>query len=173
MIEGIEPTRAGSSGEASAWLDAERDAAWTAKLVILRVERLDDIDHFGECLREHERHVQDLADWMLAEGARIDPGVLREPSFATQEPHLIGALADGTAVLAAMEAIETARLVRYPRRGAAACAARCELDRLLAQHRMDAQVRLVWLRRRLRGPRGPALPGNRHSTLATPLSGRG
>ena len=128
-----------------------------------RLVRPDNIDHFGECLREHERHVRELADWMRAEGAHVDPGVLREPSFATQEPHLIGALADGTAVLAAMEAIETARLAGYPRPGETARATRCGLDRLLAQHGMDAQVRLVWLRRRLQGPRRPALPGNRHS----------
>ena len=96
-----------------------------------------------------------------------------EPSFATQEPHLIGALADSTEVLVAMEAIETARLAGYPRLGEAARATRSELDRLPAQDRMDAQVRLVWLRRRLQGPRRAALRGNRHSILANHLSGRG
>jgi hypothetical protein len=133
--------------EASIWLAREQDAAWTAKLVILRVERLDDIRHFGECLGEHERHIGELAACARTGKFARESSSLLEPSFVTREPLAIGALAESSAVLAAMESIEIARVARYRSRDAAMPTA---LDRMLAQHLTDARARLNWLRHRLR-----------------------
>jgi hypothetical protein len=138
----------GAVDEALTWLARERDAAWTTKLVILRVEGLDDIRHFGDCLAQHERHVGELARWIRARGTTLDPLALCNPSFVTHEPHAIGALSGSGPVLYAMEALEFARVVRYqaqlePWRDLA-------LDGLLEAHWDDARARLRWLRRRLR-----------------------
>jgi hypothetical protein len=148
-----EPEDGRSIHEASIWLARERDAAWTAKLVILRVERLDDIRHFGECLREHQRHIWELAGWARTGKLARDSASLLEPSFVTREPHAIGALAESGAVLAAMESIEIARVAHYRSRDAAIPAA---LDRVLMRHLTDAHARLKWLRDRLRA--GYAMP---------------
>ena len=146
MIEEPEPDGRCAVEDVSKWLACERDAAWTAKLVILRVERLDDIRHFGDCLRDHERHIDELAGLTRIRGAE-----LREPSFVTREPHVIGALVESTSVLAAMGALEVARVVRYRSHDATLRAeTRSALDRLLARHRIDAEARLRWLARRLR-----------------------
>jgi hypothetical protein len=149
----VEPKDGRCIHEASIWLARERDAAWTAKLAILRVERLDDIQHFGECLREHQRHVWELAGWARTGELARDSASLLKPSFITRDPHAIGALAESSTVLAAMESIEVARVAHYRSRDAATPAA---LDRVLGRHLIDAHARLKWLRDRLRA--GYALP---------------
>jgi hypothetical protein len=133
--------------EALTWLDRERDAAWTTKLVIVRVDALDDVRHFGDCLAQHERHVGELARWIRARGATLDALALCEPSFVTPDPHAIGALSASGPVLYAMEALELARVGRYDARPE--CRRDPSLDRLLAAHRDAARARLRWLRRRL------------------------
>ena len=115
--EDFEPNGARSVDRATTWLDRERDAAWTAKLAILRLERVADILHLGACLRGHESHIAELAEVARTQGLSPDSGSLREPSFVTGEPHVIGALIESGAVLAALESIETARVARYPSRG--------------------------------------------------------
>src|ERR1700722_17029278 len=150
VTEEPEPSAGCAVEDVSNWLAFERDAAWTAKLVILRVERLDDIRHFGDCLHDHERHVDELAGL-----ARIRGAQLREPSFVTREAHVIGALVESSSVLAAMGALEIARVARYRSHDATVREeAESALDRLLARHRIDAEARLRWLARRLRAP-GP------------------
>jgi hypothetical protein len=127
----------------------ERDACWTAKLVILRVDKVEDIRHFGECLREHDAHIGELARLGRANGALLDPTVPSEPSLVTKEPHVIGALRESEAILEAMEAIESTRTASYlARRPSALRSARRGLDTILERHFIDAQSRLMWLRRR-------------------------
>jgi hypothetical protein len=135
--------------EATHWIALERDAAWTAKLAIVRLNDLDDLQHFGECRREHERHIEELAHCVSAVRVTLETAALEEPSFVTREPHIVGGIVDGEAVLEAMEAIETARIARYQQD----CDPRLEpaLDRLravLARHSADAHARLNWLRGR-------------------------
>ncbi|MCL2448579.1 MAG: hypothetical protein FWD17_06515 [Polyangiaceae bacterium] len=144
----------GVVGEARTWLDRERDAVWATKLLIIRVDALGDIRHFGDCLAQHERHVGELARWIGERGVTLDPVALCEPSFATPEPHTIGALCTSAAALYAMEALELARLARYrvqPRRPRQPA-----LGQLLEAHAGDARDRLAWLRRRLRGDPEPS-----------------
>jgi hypothetical protein len=148
--EDLEPNSGRSLDQAAAWLDRERDAAWTAKLAVLRVERIADIVHLGDCLRDHQRHIAELAVVARASGCSLDSGSLLEPSFATREPHVVGALLESDAVLAALESIEAARVARYLSRGpVATTGAPSVLDRALERHLSDAQARLQWLRRRL------------------------
>jgi hypothetical protein len=132
------------------WIARERDAVWTAKLVILRVAKVDDIVHFGVCLREHERHIGELFQVACAFGVALERAPLAEPSFVTREPHVIGALADSELVLNAMERIEAARNLRYAtHRALDNEPSHHVLARVLARHRCDASARLEWLHRRL------------------------
>jgi hypothetical protein len=55
------PESPATTAELLRWIAYERDAAWTAKLAILRARRREDIAHFGACLREHDRHAGELA----------------------------------------------------------------------------------------------------------------
>jgi hypothetical protein len=149
MTEEPEPSRT-ESVEEGPWIARERDAAWTAKLVVLRVTRLDDIHHFGACVREHQRHIDELARWARVRSATLDGAALREPSFSTREPHVIGALVEPAAVLGAMAAIEARRVAHYQAREALVPrSSRGAFDRLLEAHRADAVARLDWLRSRL------------------------
>ncbi|HZU85487.1 MAG TPA: hypothetical protein VE987_21300, partial [Polyangiaceae bacterium] len=90
MGQGPEPDCTWAIDETPQWIARERDAAWTAKLVILRVQRLDDIAHFGDCLREHERHIEELAHLTRAQTGGTEAWTYREPSFVTRDPHVIG-----------------------------------------------------------------------------------
>ena len=130
------------------WISCECDAVWTAKLVILRVKDLDVIAHFGACLREHERHADELAQLLPATIRVHAQANSREPRFVTHEPHLVGSLTSGHDLLGAMEAIEIARIARYPRRRSVDLPSRRTLHWVLARHATDARVRLDWLRRR-------------------------
>jgi hypothetical protein len=151
MNEDDEPDSQRTLDEALNWLARERDAVWTAKLVIRRVEPVDDILHFGQCLREHETHVVEWAHWAESGGARLERATLLEPSFVTGEPHVIGALAESAAVLAAMETIEAARVAAYLSLDAmVSMREQGSFGRLLARHLVDARARLDWIRRRLR-----------------------
>jgi hypothetical protein len=152
MNEDDEPDSQRTLDEALNWLARERDAVWTTKLVILRLEPVDDILHFGQCLREHETHVVEWAQWAESRGARLEPTTLLEPSFVTGEPHIVGALAESAAVLAAMETIEDARVAAYLAPDAmVSMHAQGSFGRILARHLVDARTRLDWIRRRLRG----------------------
>jgi hypothetical protein len=131
------------------WIARECDAVWTAKLVILRVNEIEDIAHFGACLREHERHAEELAR-LLPGAIHVDAqATSREPRFVTREPHIVGSLTGADELLGAMEAIEIARIARYPSRGGwVDVRFRQPLRWLLERHVCDARVRLGWLRRR-------------------------
>jgi hypothetical protein len=139
------------------WIAYERDAAWTAKLAILRLERKEDIAQFGTWLREHDRHADELEQVLRA----VRPGLLmpREPCFVTRDPHVIGALDDADAVLDAMIDLEVIRVARYEHRPAEDDdRARSLLAPLLARHAVDARERLARLveRRRVSLARGRA-----------------
>ena len=131
------------------WIAYERDAAWAAKLAILRLKRVADIAHFGACLREHDRHTDELGQLLRASDPRLD--VRREPFFATRDPHAIGALSNAEAVIDAMVVLEEARIARYesrrPRRDREP---HFMLDALLDRHAVDARQRLAWLRDRVK-----------------------
>jgi hypothetical protein len=133
------------------WIAYENDAVWTAKLAILRLERVEDIAQFGKWLREHERHAAELARVLRAQSPRLQAP--SEPSFATRDPFAIGALDDGEAVIEAMRGVEAARIARYQSRDGARSAPIDDrphrlLDALLDRHALDARVRHVWLRDR-------------------------
>ena len=158
MNEDDEPNSRSTLDDALDWLARERDAVWTAKLVILRVEPVDDILHFGQCLREHQTHIVEWARWAESRGARLEPATLFEPSFVTGEPHVVGALAESAAVLAAMETIEAARVAAYLSPDAmGSMREQGSFGRLLARHLVDARTRLDWIRHRLRNINGDAL----------------
>jgi hypothetical protein len=127
------------------WIAYERDAAWTAKLAILRARRREDIAHFGACLREHDRHTAELSS--LAR--RMDPTteVPMDPSFVTAEPLVVGAIDDGGALVETMERLEAVRIDRYEqrRRGSEGQPGTL-LDGLLERHLADARARLASLR---------------------------
>lgn len=149
MTEEPEPNSRYPVHDALEWIARERDAVWTAKLVVLQVERVDDIGHFGDCLREHQVHAVDWLRWARVRGVRLDPSMLLEPSFVTREPYIVGALVGAPAVLVAMERIESARLARYLSHTPTG-SPRCGFERLLIEHLTDARSRLEWLRSRLR-----------------------
>src|SRR5208337_5027608 len=93
------------------WIAYERDAAWTAKLAILRAHRLADIAHFGACLREHDRHAEELAS--LARLVDPKATIPTEPTFVTTEPFIVVAIDNGHALLVAMDRLEAVRIDRY------------------------------------------------------------
>jgi hypothetical protein len=145
----------GLSGEISRWIAFERDAAWAAKLAILRLARCDDIERFGACLREHDRHADELGQLLRAtDRASEAPS---EPCFVSRDAHAIGAAEDAGDVLDAMRALETERIRRYETRPA-----RVDdephrlLDALLERHAVDARSRLTWLEDRRRSRRAAA-----------------
>jgi hypothetical protein len=128
------------------WIAYERDAAWTAKLAILRARRREDIAHFGGCLREHDRHATELE--MLAR--LVDPAreATSDPTFVTRDAFVVGAIDDARALLDAMERLEGDRIARYElRRRPAAAAPAALLDGVLDRHLSDARTRLASLRR--------------------------
>jgi hypothetical protein len=128
------------------WIEYERDAAWTAKLAILRASRCEDIAHFGECLREHERHADELA--VLARMADRTAQIPTEPTFVTGDPFVVGAIEGGRALLEAMERLEVVRIERYACRSpAGADQPASMLNGLLDRHLADARARLGRLRR--------------------------
>jgi hypothetical protein len=63
------------------WIAYERDAAWTAKLAILRARRREDIAHFGACLREHDRHADELSQLVRVTDPAVEAPT--EPCFVT------------------------------------------------------------------------------------------
>jgi hypothetical protein len=136
-----------SIAELLRWIAFERDAAWAAKLAILRMQTRDDIALFGGFLREHDRHAEELAQLVRAADPRRD--IPDEPAFVTREALVIGALDRDEAVIAAMRAIEGARIARYERRERRTEGEPASLmDALLERHRLDAQARLVALKYR-------------------------
>jgi hypothetical protein len=134
----------GITAELLCWIAYERDAAWTAKLAILRARRIEDIAHFGACLREHDRHASELAQLVRASSPRVAIPV--EPTFVTNEPDVIGAIDDGQALIDAMERLERARIERYAEGRPGLAEGTALLDRLLERHQGDARVRLAALR---------------------------
>jgi hypothetical protein len=134
-----------SSTDFLRWIAYERDAAFSAKLAILRASRCEDIRYFGECLREHTRHVEELTAL-----GRISVRAMDAPAqarFATTEPFLVGAVADGRTLFDAMERLEGDRIERYvDRHRAGADQATSMLDGLLDRHLGEARARLARLR---------------------------
>jgi hypothetical protein len=127
------------------WVAYERDAAWTARLAILRASRCEEIRHFGDCLREHNRHAEELV--ALARLADRTASVPKEASFITGDPFVVGAIDDACALLDAMERLEAARIDRYVRRcGPYADQPAAMLQGLLTRHLADARSRLARLR---------------------------
>ena len=126
-----------SEYELEYWLDCERDAAYTAKLAILRLEGLDDIAQLGVWLREHERHADELHALGGARGSAP-----RDPAFVTRDAHVIGAL--GNDVLAALARLEVMRVERYEARART----QSQLDGVLERHLRAARARRAWLRAR-------------------------
>ncbi len=132
------------------WIAYEHDAAWTAKLAILRAAHKDDIAHFGACLREHERHAAELA--RLARMNDRHAPLPTDATCVTGEPHVVGAVADGRALLETMDDLEAARVRRYEAHRAHGTHASEGLAAVLERHLADARARLEALRR-LRGSR--------------------
>jgi hypothetical protein len=127
------------------WVAYERDAAAAAKLAILRAAGCESIRHFGACLREHDRHAEELAAWAGAQGRRISPRA--EARFVTTEPLAIGDVDSGEALLDAMDRLETVRIDRYlARRAARGGEPASTFDGLLDRHLADAYARLARLR---------------------------
>jgi hypothetical protein len=127
------------------WLAYERDAAWAAKLAILRAASCADIRHFGACLHEHNRHAEELGALARAADGRIR--IPAEPSFITSDPCVVGAIDDGRALLHAMERLEAVRIDRYVGRcRAGADQLASMLHGLLDRHLADARARLDRLR---------------------------
>jgi hypothetical protein len=135
-----------ATAELLGWIAYERDAAWTAKLAILRARRREDIAYFGACLREHDRHADELSLLVRL----MDPAaeVPTEPCFVTVEPFVVGAIDDGRALVDAMDRLEALRIERYERRPrAGAGQSGTLLDGLLERHLADTRSRLSTLRR--------------------------
>jgi hypothetical protein len=141
-------------GELVQWISAERDAAWAAKLAILRVRTREDIALFGAHLREHDRHADELAHLVRRAEPRHD--IPREPSFVTSDALVVGALDRDHEVIEAMKNIEATRIARYERRPRLAktvghdCERASVVDALLEQHLADARARLEALEQRSR-----------------------
>jgi hypothetical protein len=131
------------------WIAAERDAAWAAKLAILRVQTREDIALLAAHLQEHERHAQELAQ--LVRAAEPRRSIPTEPGFVTRDAHIIGALDRDDAVIEAMTSIEAARIARYERRSRQVKRDRDApsslVDALLERHLDDARARLAALER--------------------------
>lgn len=138
-----------AASESLHWIRLECDAAWASKLAILRVDRREDIFHFGTCLREHEMHAAELRQLLRA----VDPDreAPQDPPFVARDAYVIGALDGAEAVIAAMHAIEASRIHCYDRRtGRGQDEPHRTLDALLARHAADARQRLAWLKDRQR-----------------------
>lgn len=134
-----------ATAELLRWIAYERDAAWTAKLAILRARRREDIAHFGACLQEHDRHADELA--LLTRLTDPAAEVPTQPCFVTSEASVVGGIDDGRILLEAMDCLEAVRIDRYEQRR------RCGvgepgtvLDGLLERHLADARSRLASLR---------------------------
>jgi hypothetical protein len=135
--------------DAAEWVAYEHEAAWCAKLAILRAQSLDHIAHFGACLREHERHGKELSR-NLPSARHTPPG---RATFLTQEPHIVGALSGADELLDAFHRIEASRVARYEARVRAPHRSPSSmLDAILERHLVDARARLDALRR-IREPR--------------------
>jgi hypothetical protein len=134
------------------WIAAERDAAWAAKLAILRMTTREDIALFGAHLREHDRHADELACVVRTAEPRRD--IPREPSFVTRDALVVGALDRDQAVIEAMRDIEATWIARYERRPRLAKKEGHEpaniVDALLDRHLADARARLETLEQRSR-----------------------
>jgi len=131
------------------WIAYERDAAWTAKLAILRASSREDVRHFGACLREHDRH----ADELTALARATDRGVElpKEACFVTGDPFVVSAIDNGAALVDAREHLEAVRIDRYiSRRPTVTDEPLSMLDGLLDRHLADTRARLD----RFRGLRG-------------------
>jgi hypothetical protein len=132
------------------WIDYETDAAYAAKLAILRLRDASDIAIAGVWLRDHVRHADELAQ--LVRALAPERVVALEPSLSTRDAFVIGALsdADADAVLEALRAIDRARAARYATRPRI-CEADGALlvDALLVRHAHDAAARIAWLDERL------------------------
>jgi hypothetical protein len=134
-----------TAAEILQWIAYERDAAWTAKLAILRARRREDIAYFGASLREHDRHTAELA--LLARLTDSATEVPMEPAFVTAEPFVIGAIDDGGALVEAVDRLERGRIARYEqRRRGSDGEPGSVLDGLLERHLADARARLASLR---------------------------
>lgn len=126
------------------WIGYERDAAWAAKLAILRLDRREDIDRFGAFLAEHDRHAVEISQLLHAADPRCD--VPDEPPFITRDPHVIGGLVEPDSVIAAMSALEASRIARYDARPLRSHdEPHRMLDAVLERHAVDARLRLAWL----------------------------
>jgi hypothetical protein len=143
-------------GELLRWVAYERDAAWAARLAVLRVGRLEDIAHFGACLREHDRHAEELAQLVRATSPRQE--IPDGPCFVVRDAFVVGALDGDGDVLSAMKALEEERIARYERRPRGdGGSPRTMLDALLERHLVEARSRRDALERRCRA-RVPARP---------------
>jgi hypothetical protein len=136
--------------EALRWLAYDRDAAWTAKLAILGAPCREDIAHFGMCLREHDRHADELAALVHVTSPHAD--IPTEPTFLTADASLVAAIRERNVLLDAFDRIEVGRVERYGRRRRGGDA---RLEALLDVHLTETRVRLATLRR-LRGSRRDA-----------------
>jgi hypothetical protein len=130
----------GSLRELLQWVAYERDAAWAAKLAVLRARDLDEVAYFGACVREHERHAEELTQLVRA----VDRGreVSSDPPFVTRDALDVGDVDAGHGVLAAVARLEHARVARYEQRTRSASV----IDALLERHLQDARARLCALR---------------------------
>jgi len=138
-------------GELIQWVAYERDAAWAAKLAILRVRRREDIALLGEVLREHDRHADELSQVVRASSPRPEVSLPDGPCFVTRDAFVIGALDREDAVLDALEYLELVRIERYEqRRRRLERTVPSTLDAVLERHLADARARLVALQRRRR-----------------------
>jgi hypothetical protein len=125
------------------WIAYERDAAWTAKLAIVRARRREDIAHFGACLREHDRHTEELGKLLRATSPALE--IPTEPSFVTRDAFVVGAVDDPATLLEAIDSLEAGRIERYEQRRGRTPGAR--LDEILDRHLADARARRASLRR--------------------------
>jgi hypothetical protein len=125
----------------------ERDAAWAAKLAILRLRRVEHIAFLGECLRQHDLHARELASLVRAADRRVP--VPSEPRFLTPDALVIGALDDADRVLAALEELEAQRIRRYEARLGRQHPG--TVGAVLGRHYDAARARLVQLQRLPRG----------------------
>jgi hypothetical protein len=139
----------GERADTAEWVAYEQEAAWCAKLAILRASRLDHIAYFGSCLREHERHAKELSRNLPSPS----PGSLGRAAFLTNEPHVVGALKGDDDLLDAFQRIEAGRVDRYEARARAPHGTPSPmLDAVLERHLVDARARLESLRK-MREPR--------------------
>jgi len=118
------------------WIACERDAQWAAKLAVLRTRDFQELAHLGACVREHERHADELAQLVRAVDRHCE--IPTEPAFVTRDAFVVGDLAEGQGVLQALAGLERARIARYELRERRYSV----LDALLERHLQDARSRL-------------------------------